>query len=62
MKGSIEYTRNDGKIDGGNIVEHVEIYSGGSPRILVKEDGTLSVIPHVGGKSRRYVVAIAEVD
>ena len=38
------------------------IYSGGSPRILVKEDGTLSVIPQVGGKSRRYVIAIAEVD
>lgn len=62
MKGTIEYTRKDGKIDGGNIVEAIEMYGTGTPSVDIREDRSIVIEPTYRGKIGKYVVAIAEVD
>ena len=58
-RGSIEYVREDGKIDGGRIIElfaasRIEIV-GGDGNILIRANGAVD-------GNERYIIAIAEVD
>lgn len=66
MNGSIEYTRKDGKIDGGNIVKLVEVDSRTEPNIEEYPDEVVVLLDRMGSYSpddvKRYVIAIAEVD
>lgn len=59
MDGSIEYVREDGKIDGEKIIElfavsRIEI-EGGDGNILIRANGAVD-------GNEKYVIAIAQVD
>lgn len=66
MKGMVEYTRADGKVDGGRIVKLVEVESRTEPNIEERPDEVVVFLDQMGHYSpddvKRYVIAIAEVD
>jgi len=67
MKGMVEYTRADGKVDGGEIIDIVEFYAN-EPKLETCYDPkmrtVIKVVLHNKGKKTtgKYVVAIAKVD
>lgn len=65
-KGQLEYTREDGLVDGGRIVKLVEVDSRTEPNIEECPDEVVVLLDRMGsdklGNVKRYVIAIAEVD
>jgi len=62
MKGMVEYTRADGKVDGGEIIESIEFYAR-EPEFAAGTKSIINVVERgTGKKTTKYVLAIAKVD
>ena len=62
MKGMVEYTRPDGKVDGGEIIESIEFYAR-EPEFAAGTKSIINVVERgTGKKTTKYVLAIAKVD
>ena len=62
MKGMVEYTRSDGKVDGGEIIESIEFYAR-EPEFAAGTKSIINVVERgTGKKTTKYVLAIAKVD